>query len=307
MLGFPRGEKETKEGAGISVTKGKPTLRTKEDGKGNQLRYSFEVRKENIMYEQELAAMQKAALDAEVKIKEIYHTSFAVEIKEDHSPVTAADKAADALIREELHRSFPGYAFLTEESQDDKSRLQNANVFIVDPLDGTKEFVSRNGEFATNIALAHNHEIVAGVINIPLQDVMYYAIKGQGAFRLEKGKAPVRIHVSDKRSGLTVLKSRSFANAAEDALIQKHSASFSAVIPMGAALKFCRIAEGKAELSYREGGGTKEWDIAPGVIIVKEAGGLVQKHDGSEYTFNRDDVYNREGYILVNCKENILL
>jgi 3'(2'), 5'-bisphosphate nucleotidase len=108
------------------------------------------------MYERELAAMQKAALDAEKKIKEIYQTAFAVEIKSDNSPVTAADKGADEMIRKELHHSFPEYGLLTEESKDDPSRLQKENIFIVDPVDGTKEFVARNGEFTTNIALAIN-------------------------------------------------------------------------------------------------------------------------------------------------------
>ncbi|MFA6620099.1 MAG: 3'(2'),5'-bisphosphate nucleotidase CysQ, partial [Bacilli bacterium] len=161
------------------------------------------------MYERELAAMQKAALDAEKKIKEIYQTAFAVEIKSDNSPVTAADKGADQLIRQELHHSFPSYALLTEESKDDLSRLTNDNVFIVDPVDGTKEFVARNGEFTTNIALSHNHQIVVGVINVPMENVMYFALKGQGAFKWEKGKDPVQIHVSNKLTGLTALRSRS--------------------------------------------------------------------------------------------------
>ena len=107
------------------------------------------------MYEAQLAAMLKAAKDAEVEIKKIYETSFAVEIKSDNSPVTAADKTADALIRKELSRAFPDYGLLTEESKDTKERLSKRDIWIVDPVDGTKEFVARNGEFTTNIALAH--------------------------------------------------------------------------------------------------------------------------------------------------------
>ena len=108
------------------------------------------------MYEAQLAAMLKAAKDAEVEIKKIYETSFAVEIKSDNSPVTAADKTADALIRKELSRAFPDYGLLTEESKDTKERLSKRDIWIVDPVDGTKEFVARNGEFTTNIALAHD-------------------------------------------------------------------------------------------------------------------------------------------------------
>jgi 3'(2'), 5'-bisphosphate nucleotidase len=259
------------------------------------------------MYEQELAAMQKAARDAEKKIREVYETNFQVEIKSDDSPVTAADKGADFMIRKELHERFPAYALLTEESQDDLSRLNNDYVFIVDPVDGTKEFVARNGEFTTNIALSYRHEIVAGVINVPMKDVMYYAVKGQGAYKVEKGKKPVRIHVSDKIDHLTALRSRSFFNENEKALLEKHADIITAIETMGAALKFCAIAEGRAEISYRESPGTKEWDIAAGTIILKEAGGLILKHDGSEYTFNRTDVYNRQGYVLMNRKENFLL
>ena len=146
------------------------------------------------MYEKELAAMIQAALDAEKGILKVYSKPFQVEIKSDNSPVTEADKGADTLIRQELGQAFPKYAFLTEESKDDKKRLENDYVFIVDPVDGTKEFVSRNGEFCTNIALAYKHEVVVGVINIPMKNVIYYAVKGEGAFKLEKGKQPVRIH-----------------------------------------------------------------------------------------------------------------
>jgi 3'(2'), 5'-bisphosphate nucleotidase len=259
------------------------------------------------MYEKELAAMIKAALDAEVGIRAVYDTAFAVEIKSDNSPVTAADKNADAAIRKELHAAFPKYAFLTEESADDKSRLTNDYVFIVDPVDGTKEFVSRNGEFCTNIGLSYKHEIVAGVINVPMKNVLYYAVKGQGAYRLEKGKEPVRIHVNSKVDNLTVLRSISFFVEKEEALIRKHKDRITHIVAIGAALKFCAIAQGDAEISYRMTPNTKEWDIAAGTIIIKEAGGLIQKLDGTEYAFNRDDVYNRDGYILANRPENILL
>jgi 3'(2'), 5'-bisphosphate nucleotidase len=259
------------------------------------------------MYEKELQAMIKAAYDAEKVIKEIYAKPFSVEIKSDNSPVTAADKGADALIRKELSSSFPTYGLLTEESKDDKSRLEKENIFIVDPVDGTKEFVAHNGEFCTNIGLAHNHEVVAGVINVPMIDTIYYAIKGQGAYKMVKGREPVRIHVNNKDTNLTCLISKSFFNEKEDAMIKKHSDKIRLVTSLGAAMKFCAIAEGKAEVSYRMGSSTKEWDIAAGDIILSEAGGYMGKPDGTSYKYNRDDVYNREGYVLANKKENAKL
>ena len=112
------------------------------------------------MWELELEEMKRAALLAEKKILEVYESSFDVEFKDDDSPVTEADKEADKIIREYLHGKFPNHAFLTEESVDTKERLEAEWIFIIDPVDGTKEFVNRNGEFTTNIALCHNHEIV---------------------------------------------------------------------------------------------------------------------------------------------------
>lgn len=259
------------------------------------------------MYEAQLAAMLKAAKDAEVEIKKIYETSFAVEIKSDNSPVTAADKTADALIRKELSRAFPDYGLLTEESKDTKERLSKRDIWIVDPVDGTKEFVARNGEFTTNIALAHDHEVVAGLINIPMWGVTYYAIKGQGAFRLEKDGTRTPIHVSKKTDQLTCLLSRSFLNDTEKGLIAKHLDKITHQVTVGAAIKYCKIADGSAEISYRMSPNTKEWDVAAGDIILTEAGGIMRKRDGTRYIYNREDVYNREGYVLASCPENFLI
>lgn len=255
-----------------------------------------------------LEKMIEAALEAEKVILDIYGTKFDVEIKNDDSPVTEADKKADALIREILGREFPSFAFLTEESKDSPDRLTKENVIIVDPVDGTKEFVSRNGEFTTNIALSHNHEIVAGLINAPTKDVLYFAIKGQGAYELDKKTGTRRkLKVNGKLDDLIVLRSRNHSNEQEEAAFLRHKGKIREVKVIGASLKFCQIAKGEAEVSYRYSDGTKEWDIAPGVLIVKEAGGFVLKPDGTEYSFNREDPYNREGYLIINRKENMLL
>ena len=259
------------------------------------------------MWEKELEAMKEAAFLAEKEILRVYHTSFDVEIKSDNSPVTAADKGADKIICEYLHKKFPNYAFLTEESKDTKERLQNDYVFIVDPVDGTKEFVARNGEFTTNIALAYKHEVVVGVINVPLQEKIAFAIKGQGAYIQKKGEEPKRIHVSEKLGPEYVaFLSRSFSVSKEKELLEKHKEELSSIVVLGAATKFLAIAEGEAEMFYRFSGGTKEWDVASGDLIVTEAGGIMTKPDGTRYSYNREDVYNHEGYILLNKLENRL-
>ncbi len=260
------------------------------------------------MYEKELKAALEAAKLAQEKILEVYHTPFEVEIKSDDSPVTKADKMADALIREYLAPLFPEYGFLTEESKDTPERLSKKAIWIVDPVDGTKEFVSRNGEFTTNIALCVDHQIVVGVINVPLKKTAYFAVKGQGAFRQKEGEEKEAIRVSSRDDSLRTLRSISFFKPEEEAFYAKHKARFEGEArPLGAALKFCAIAEGSAEFFVRLSSGTKEWDVAPGDLLVHEAGGIMVEPDGKPFVYNREDVYNRKGYLIANKKENLLL
>lgn len=259
-------------------------------------------------YEKELQAAIEAAKKAEPHIISVYETPFDVEIKEDDSPVTAADKGADAIIRAYLAGIFPDDGFLTEESQDTGERLTKKRIWIVDPVDGTKEFVSRNGQFTTNIALAENHEIVVGVINVPTLGILYYAVKGEGAYRVGKDGSLTRLHVSTRKANLRALRSISFFNEKEKAFMAQHKDAFEGEPrPVGAAMKFGVIAEGNAEFFYRMSAGTKEWDVAPGDLIVHEAGGIMVEPSGKRFVYNREDVYNRNGYIIANCPENLFL
>lgn len=258
------------------------------------------------MWEKELNAAIVAGLLAKDKIMEIYNTPFDVEIKDDNSPVTLADKTADKIIREYLQKCYPTYAFLTEESEDDKSRLNNDLVWIVDPVDGTKDFVAKDDEFTTNIALSYKHEIVVGVITAPATGDIYFASKGNGAFKIIKGiKSQMR--VNDKLNNLTCLRSVFHTTEGEKEMFEKHKDKIVNVEKAGSALKACRIADGTAELSYRLSAGTKEWDTAASQIIIEEAGGVMVEPDGNRITYNREDVYNRKGYVICNRKENILL
>ncbi len=252
-----------------------------------------------------LVDMEKTAREAGKLILEIYETDFAVEVKSDDSPVTAADKTSDAFIRERLSSLYPEAAFLTEESGDDPSRLKKEWVYIVDPLDGTSDFVNHDGEFAVLIALVHFHEVVAGVIYSPTLDLLYSAIRGEGAYK-ETGGKKERIHVSDRvGNSLRLLISKTHFNEKEKDYIAARKSAFTSIEPRGAAIKFGLIAEGKADVSYRFSPFTKEWDVAPGSLILEEAGGYMLKPDGTAYSFNRPDVYNREGYFLLNKKENL--
>lgn len=258
------------------------------------------------MWEKELQAAIEAGLEAREKILEIYHNGFDVEIKEDNSPVTLADKTADKMIKEYLSKRFPTYAFLTEESEDNKSRLSNDFVWIVDPVDGTKDFVAKDDEFTTNIALSYKHELVVGVVVAPARNELYFASKGNGAFYQKLGQNPVKIHVNDKISDLTLLISVFHFTEEEKAIIERHKDVLTHVEKKGSSLKPCLIAHGKAEITLRSSPNTKEWDTAACEIIVEEAGGIFVEPDGMKIKYNREDVYNRKGYIVANRKENLL-
>ena len=258
------------------------------------------------MWEEQLQAAIEAGVKAIKGILEIYNSDFDVEIKEDESPVTLADKNADKVIREHLHAKFPTYAFLTEESEDDPSRLNNDFVWIVDPVDGTKDFVSRDGGFTTNIALAYKHEAVVGVVVVPLTGEIYYAAKGFGAF-YQKDGVITKIHVNDKLDNLTCYRSVFHSKQNEEDMIKKHSDKIKVIEKWGSALKPCRIAQGLGEITYRLSDGTKEWDTAASQVIVEQAGGIFLDTKGNRIMYNREDVYNRIGYVICNRIENFLL
>lgn len=259
------------------------------------------------MYEKELEAMLEAARLASENIMKYYRNGFDVEIKEDNSPVTEADKTSDVLIRRYLSDKFPTYSFLTEEEEDDLSRLNNDFIFIIDPLDGTKDFIKKDDEFTVNIALCFKHKIVAGVVAEPARGNYYYASLGKGAYKLDNLGKTTKLHVSDKLKDLTCLVSIFHESEEEKELIAKNSDKITKVERKGSSLKACEIASGLAEVSFRCSGGTKERDTGAFQIIVEEAGGLVLKPDKTPITYNREDVYNREGYIIINRIENFML
>ena len=258
------------------------------------------------MWEEQLNAAIEAGIAAIEGILKIYHTDFDVEIKDDNSPVTLADKNADKVIREHLHKAFPTYAFLTEETDDDISRLDNDFVWIVDPVDGTKDFVAKDGGFTTNIALAYQHEAVVGVVVVPLTGEIYYAAKGLGAFYRKDGVTK-QIHVNDKLDNLICYKSVFHTKQNEEDMIKKHADKITKVEKWGSALKPCRIAQGLGEITYRLNDGTKEWDTAASQVIVEQAGGIFLRPNKERIMYNRKDVYNHDGYVICNRIENFLL
>jgi len=227
------------------------------------------------------------------EILAIYHSDFTVEQKADHSPLTAADRAAHALIAAGLARLTPGVPVWSEESAtlDFAERRAWPWFWLVDPLDGTREFIKRNGEFTVNIALIRGHAPVLGVVHVPVLERDYCGGPGQGAWRYD-GTAPRRpIQVQRPAADPPrVVGSRSHGG---DSLAQfllrlgRHE-----LVPMGSSLKFCLVAEGSADV-YPRLGPTSEWDTAAAQAVVEGAGGQVLDLAGAPLRYNqRAEVLN---------------
>jgi 3'(2'), 5'-bisphosphate nucleotidase len=255
-----------------------------------------------------LAAAKRAALEAGARILTFYEdTNPHVRRKEDGSPLTQADLAANEIIVREIRSRFPLDPILTEEESDDPRRLAAERVWIVDPLDGTKGFVSRDGDFTVNIALARGGHPELGVVYAPTYGGLYYATEGQGAFFQLRdasgagdGEAPppVRIHVSTRSDPAKMIVARSRSHSGRKTMALLESARFAGVRSMGSSLKGCLIARGEMDAYFRFGP-TNEWDICAMHAILIEAGGTLTAMDGSEMRYNRPDPLNK-GFIASN-------
>ena len=253
----------------------------------------------------ELEVALKATKLAHSIILDIYKSNdFKTEIKEDDSPVTQADLKANEIICKTLLDNFPEYGLLSEELSDSNERLSKEYVWVVDPIDGTKDFIAKTDEFTVNIGLIYNHEVVLGVIGVPAKDEIYYAVKGEGAYSLINEKLS-RLETSKADNNLIQMHSRFHFSKSEQEYFDSHS-EITELKEAGSAYKACLVASGLAHIHLKNSKGTKEWDVAPSAIIVKEAGGFFGLPNGEEMKFNRENVYNDDGYIILN-KYNVNL
>ena len=215
-----------------------------------------------------------AALEAGTEIERIYGAGCATEYKADGSPVTEADRRAEEIILAHLAAAFPDIPVLAEEEAC-AGRIPELGdrFFCVDPLDGTKGFVARNGEFTVNIALVEGGRPTAGVVYAPDLHLLYYGAAGEGAFRARDGAAPEPIRPRPRPSqGLTGVGSRNHpADGAEE---RNRALGITDYVPSGSSLKFCVLAEGGADV-YPRYGPTAEWDTAAGQAVLEAAGGCV--------------------------------
>lgn len=238
--------------------------------------------------------MRQLALEAGNKIMEIYNADdFDVKVKSDDSPVTEADEAADALISAGLQAVFPDVALVTEE-QSDSHDISASTFLIVDPLDGTKEFIKRRGDFTVNIALVENGVPTRGVVYAPARERMFYtdangtSVEESGPFGIEPGATtPIAVSTPDNNA-LMIVASKSHRDQATEDYINKYAVKDSK--SAGSSLKFCLVATGEADL-YPRVGRTMEWDTAAGQAVLQGAGGHVVRFDD-----HTPLVYGKDGF-----------
>ena len=251
---------------------------------------------------QDLSSLIQPVTDIAVragnKILEIYATDFEIETKADESPLTTADKASHNTIVAALAELTPDIPILSEESEgitwEERSGWQE--YWLIDPLDGTKEFIKKNGEFTVNIALIQGNQAVMGVVHVPVKNRSFYGYANGGAFERTAEGDVKEIHVtSPAQSPARVVGSRSHRGELVDAYLAKLGDHV--MVSMGSSLKLCLVATGEADV-YPRLGLTSEWDTAAAQAVVECAGGKVVQLDGSPLMYNaKEDILNP--YFLV--------
>ncbi len=239
-----------------------------------------------------LPAVIEIARRAAAAILEVYESAFAVEEKDDRSPLTAADRAAHVLIVAGLRALTPQWPVLSEESDSIPYAQRRAwqRYWLVDPLDGTREFVKRNGEFTVNIALIDGGKPLLGVVQVPVRGEVYAAAQGAGACHIAADGSQRRLQVSRYDGGpLRVVASRSHASpelAAVLATLPGHL-----IVPIGSSLKICLVAAGEADF-YPRHGPTSEWDTAAAQCVLEQAGGELTDFALQPLRYNKASLLN---------------
>jgi len=246
-----------------------------------------------------LSKVVELAREAGRSVMEVYSRPFSVEYKEDSSPLTEADSASHRVIAAGLSAIAPGVPVISEEGESVPyaARREFERFWLVDPLDGTKEFIKRNGEFTVNIALIEDGAPVMGVVYAPAAGLMYYAEGDSTAFMEREGEAPVRIRSGFAGPGVRAVVSRSHPDARVEEFLKGYDVLER--VEAGSSLKFCIVAEGRADL-YPRFGETWEWDTAAGHAVAAGAGASVTLPDGSPLRYNKEGLKN-PGFIAASA------
>lgn len=233
--------------------------------------------------------------EAIMKVYEEKDFTSIIDFKADNSPLTLADKQAHDVIVLQLNLLQPALPIISEEGEDIdyEQRKDWFRYWLIDPLDGTKEFIKRNGEFTVNIALIENNKPVWGIVYAPVKQVLYWGGKNYGAYKIVSDHTGA-IKVSERTEQLVAANSRSHASE------NIASANFDIVknIVVGSSLKFCMVAEGIADV-YERSGPTMEWDTAAGQAVLEGAGGSLTMADGNIFLYNKPSMLN-PGFVCTN-------
>ena len=242
-------------------------------------------------YSSLLADVIKIADEAGEKVFRIYQSDFTVSYKEDESPITAADVASHEIIVKGLRSLSRDIPILSEEGTqaDWDERKQWRRFWLVDPIDGTKEFTQRSGQFTVNIALIEDGEPVMGVVTAPALKEAFWGVKGEGAHKRDRTGRIHRIRVAEPQTTKRVVASKNHMNDETRAFIKALGAH--KTIQAGSSLKFCLIAEGHADI-YPRMGPTSEWDTAAAHAVLLAAGGNVHTLEGQPLQYGKEDVLN---------------
>ena len=241
---------------------------------------------------QDIVTIAKEAGNA---IMQIYNQDFEVEYKQDSSPLTLADKTANDIIEDGLNQLPVNFPMLSEEGEEIpyKDRKYWEYFWLVDPLDGTKEFVKKNGEFTVNIALIYKDTPVLGVVYAPALDICYWAKQGKGAFKDGK-KLPFKI--AGQRNTYKIVASRSHMSDETQVFIDNiKTDKEKEIVSIGSSLKICMVAEGEADI-YPRLSPTMEWDTGAAHAVISESGKDLMKYKGGEYSkheYNKEDLLNQ--------------
>ena len=240
-------------------------------------------------------SVKSIAVEAGSAIMDVYHADYDIQIKTDNSPVTDADKKANTIITNKLNQLTPDIPILSEEGHNIPfSERANWKYFwLIDPLDGTKEFIKKNDEFTVNIALIQNGKPTFGVVYAPALDILYWGEVGEGAYKKLGDSAEVKINILDElNSPVLVAGSRSHPSERMNAFMGQFKES--EVRPMGSSLKVCLVADGSVHL-YPRLGPTMEWDTGAAHAILKASGGEAIIHGTNEpLRYNKENLLNPE-------------
>lgn len=241
--------------------------------------------------------IKQIAKQAGEKIMEFYKNDIKVYKKEDDTPVTKADLESNKIIEKGLKKY--GYPILSEEIADDRKRLKSKRVWIIDPLDGTEDFIQKTGEFAVMIGLAVNGKSQLGVVYEPVTNCLYWGVKNKGAFLEENGeKKKLKVSSIDKFSQMSIFVSRNHTGEKELDLTKELGLKKSYLGSCG--VKISRIAEGEGEVYINSSDKTSQWDTCAGAVILQEAGGKITDTQGNELVYNIEETYHLSGIIVSN-------